>query len=190
MDDGKPLSEVLADSQAPAVVANTVVAPPVEEEKKISKTKEKKMARERQRLQVSFGKMVEKFSRKQQQTKVQMERLKERVGKKEFALLKTLATVATPEKKDEKGEVIQKATSHLNHELLFQEGQNLITILRESRMKSGKRKRTTGRSSKRKAHRSRLNAIIERNKVLEALSKPKTEAAVPAGNSSETTQNS
>lgn len=139
--------------------------------KSLTKKQKKKNEADRKRLTTSFHKMIEKNGRKMAQMKVEMERLKERVGKKEFSFLKTLATVSIPAKTDEKGEVIQAASSYINYDLLFAEGKNMITILRESRIKAGKRKRTTGSRSSRRAQKARLAAIIARNKTLEDQSK-------------------
>lgn len=94
-------------------------------------------------------------------------KLKQQLGKEEFKLLKSLSTAEIPEQKNEAGEVTKPKSFHVNYDMMFAEAKNLNVLMRERRMVAGERKRTTGSSSKRKAHKSRLAAVLARNKRLE-----------------------
>lgn len=81
----------------------------------------------------------------------------------DFKMLENIFTVNVPEKKDEKGEVTEKAYSYVNYEGLLLEARNVLVVQREERMKSGKRSRSSGRSSDRKTHKASLKMLLKRN---------------------------
>lgn len=85
------------------------------------------------------------------------------LGKQNFAMLKDLYTQTTPEQKNEAGEITQAASSNVNYQGLLAEAKHAIVLERESRIKSGKRKKTTGRSSKRRNHKDTFNFLTKRN---------------------------
>lgn len=86
------------------------------------------------------------------------------LGNETFKMLKNIFRVEVPEEKDENGVVIRKATSYINYKPLLNEARLAIVLQRDSRIKSGKRKRTTGRSSDRRIHSTTLGFIYRRNK--------------------------
>jgi len=88
--------------------------------------------------------------------------VREQIGRADFKMLRDIFTVNTPEQKDETGKVIQAASSRVNYEGLLLEAANVIAMQREGRIEAGLRKRTTGRSSDRKAHRSLIKFLHDR----------------------------
>lgn len=90
--------------------------------------------------------------------------LKNIIGAKDFAMLQEICTVTTPEQKNEQGEVTQPERKDVNKQALMTEARNLIVLQREERIKKGLRKKTTGRTSKRSAHRSAVKYLTDRNK--------------------------
>jgi hypothetical protein len=106
-------------------------------------------------------------------------KLKQQIGKEEFKLLKSLSTAEIPEVKNEAGEVTRPKSFHVNYDMMFAEAKNLTVLMRQRRLESGERKRTTGRSSKRKAHKSRLAAVVARNKRLEEAGNALANAQAP-----------
>lgn len=112
--------------------------------------------------------MVEKYFLEPQKKKnaklmKQVEVAKSQIGRKNFQMLRDLFTVPVNEQKDETGKIIQPASSYVNYEGLIAESKNVIVIQREERINSGKRKRSTGRSSDRKAHKGALSFLLNRN---------------------------
>jgi hypothetical protein len=87
------------------------------------------------------------------------------VGKDEYDALVAVCTVQVPEKKDKDGNVLQPASSNVNYRALLAEAKNLAVLQREKRIKAGERKRSTGRSSRRRRHSSTLQVILNRNKA-------------------------
>jgi hypothetical protein len=103
----------------------------------------------------------EQDRRRRQDT--QLEVLRAQIGTKNYKLLKTLATTVTPAVLDEQGNVTTPESKTINYEMLLKEGQNLIVMLREERMREGKRSRKTGSSSSRVLHNSRYRFLSARN---------------------------
>lgn len=85
------------------------------------------------------------------------------LGKENFAMLKDLYTQNIPEVRNAEGVVTQEASSQINYQGLLAEARNAIVIERDSRIKSGKRKKTTGRSSKRRLQKNTFNFLTKRN---------------------------
>ncbi len=88
--------------------------------------------------------------------------LEKQIGSQDFKMLKQVCMVDIPEQKNEQGEVVQAARQELNKQALITEARNLIVLQREERIKKGLRKRTTGRSSDRSAHRSKVKFLSAR----------------------------
>lgn len=165
-----------SDTSSSASSVSTAVSNVTPSEKKLSKTQEKKNRRQNKSFTKRFIDMLQKNNEQRIKLENKIERLRMALGKEEFAALKTIATVPVPEQKNDKGEITQEATTTINYGLLFYEGQNVLAIMKEGRIKAGTRKRTTGRSSRRKAHRARLKFINERNAQLTALANAKPAA--------------
>ena len=85
------------------------------------------------------------------------------LGKEDYKTLRDICTIHTPEQKNEKGEVTAKAASFLNRKALLSEGRLILALKREQRITAGQRKRSTGSSSARKAHRATINFIHMRD---------------------------
>jgi len=126
-----------------------------------------KVSSSAKKQQKSFQKMVKSWQENQsKQNRRLMQSVKEVfdiIGKKNFKMLKDLYTVNVEEKKDDQGNVTQKASSYVNYVGLLQEAKHVIIVEREARIKAGKRKRTTGKSSKRSAHQLALRFLENRN---------------------------
>lgn len=93
----------------------------------------------------------------------ELKEYRQRIGKESFDFLKKICTIDTPEQKNEQGEVTVPAKSELNKEALLKECYNVIIMLREERILAGKRKRSTGRRSKRQAHKNAIAFLNSRN---------------------------
>jgi hypothetical protein len=111
--------------------------------------------------------MVKKFRRDQNRrdSKLagELKAIKNSLGKETFQTLKDICTVKTPEVKDEAGVVTQKARVEVNTRALITEGKILIAMLRQERIDKKLRKATTGRSSRRAAHRGMIDFLKARN---------------------------
>lgn len=142
--------------------------------KPLSMRRKKAMDKQRERL----GKLIVIMRRKQMQDQARLNRslkeLKKKIGTDDFEAIKAMVTTFHPEKKDEKGNVVQQAYNSVNYQALLVESKNFLVLRRERRMRDivgedgvttpRTRRRTTGRSSDRKAHKSRYLYIIERGK--------------------------
>jgi hypothetical protein len=126
--------------------------------------------RMKKKMQTQQKAMVEMFRRYQQKQAKDKSKLKQEVatmrgylGEEDFKALRDICTIHTPEQKNEQGEVTVKASSFVNNKALLREARLVLVLKREDRIKMGKRKRSTGRSSDRKAHQNTLNFINMRN---------------------------
>jgi hypothetical protein len=94
--------------------------------------------------------------------------LRKAVGDSNFEAIKAIATTFYPEKKDDKGNVTQEAYNSVNYKALMAEARHLIVMQREKRIREGTRRRSSGRSSDRKAHSLTYRYLIDRgNKAVE-----------------------
>jgi hypothetical protein len=175
MEDSKPLSEQLEVMMANEATRNasepeqtiSVDELKAAEEQakapKISNAMRKKMRAQ----QKSFQQMYKNFEERREKDRLKLlkesKRMKDLIGREDYNALKDICTVHTPEQKDEKGEVTTKASSFVNHKALIEEAKLVLVLQREERIKAGLRKRSTGRSSDRQAHRSTMNFIHMRN---------------------------
>ena len=103
-----------------------------------------------------------KFTRTQRLEAAAVRQATVGLNPEDLKMLKQICTVNVPEQKNDKGEVTQKAYSYINKNALIGESRNAIALAREARILMGKRKRSTGRHSKRKAHRAALNLLAKR----------------------------
>jgi len=158
IDEG--LVEAIAEADANADEAKP-------EEKKAAPLS-KKVEKQRKAQEKQFKKMMDNFRanrvKANQTLKFRLDLLKRQLGKDDFNALKSICTVEVPEQKDADGKVIQEAKTVVNKQALLVEASHLLVLMREERMKKGLRKRTTGRSSDRKAHKSMLAFLTKRNK--------------------------
>jgi len=146
---------------APSAVTNE----PDATVKNLSEKKMAKMSKKSNKQIKKIMKMIQDNQRKNQvKMKEEIERMKISVGKENFNALKAICTIQIPEKKDEQGNVIQAAANQVNFQALEKEVKNLLVLQREKRILEGKRKRSTGRSSDRKAHKARYKFLLNRNK--------------------------
>lgn len=111
--------------------------------------------------------MTELMAKESRKTDLLLESYKRRFGKEDYNFFKEACTVHVPEVKDENGVVTQKGKKVVNKQALLKELANLLVIKREDRIKAGKRKRSTGRHSKRVYHASQVAHLQDRNKALE-----------------------
>lgn len=131
--------------------------------------KARKLAAKQKRQQSAMRNYIQRvtkeYRRVQKRLNTELRVLEGQIGKKDFAMLKDICTVHTPEQKNEQGEVTQAASSYVNKKALLVEARNLLVLKREDRMKQGLRKRSTGRSSRRTAHNSAVRYLTQRNAV-------------------------
>lgn len=129
------------------------------------KVRKSMMKREKQQagMKAYIQRIMKQHQRVNKRIRIELEALEKTIGKKDFALLKDICTVNTPEQKNEKGEVVQEASKYVNKQALMREAKNLIVLQREERIKKGLRKRSTGRGSKRRNHASMVAFLTQRN---------------------------
>lgn len=94
-----------------------------------------------------------------------LEKVKAGLTKEEFAKLKQVCTVVTPAQLDENGNQLAPESSDINYRALIFEGNLLIALKREERIKQGLRQRRSGSRAKRAAHRAAIEFIEHRNAV-------------------------
>lgn len=123
------------------------------------------LAQEKER--VYFSKMMEEYGSKRKKLLEKFFRqvtvVQNQLGKKNYKMLKDLFTVQIPELKDAEGNITREAATQVNWQGLMAEARNVTVMERQSRIDSGKRKKTTGRGSDRAAHSSHLKFLLNRN---------------------------
>lgn len=137
-------------------------------QKILASRKARKLAINRKQQESGFKKYINsimaRHKRVNKRITSELKVLKNIIGAKDFAMLQEICTVTTPEQKNEQGEVTQPERKDVNKQALMTEARNLIVLQREERIKKGLRKKTTGRTSKRSAHRSAVKYLTDRNK--------------------------
>jgi hypothetical protein len=123
----------------------------------------KNIRRNQKRSQKVWSFYMQKESNRRRKLKTQLEVLRGQIGTKNFKLLKTLATTVSEATKDENGNITSPESRSINYEMLLKEGKNLIVMLREERMREGKRSRKTGTSRNRGRHNSSFRFLSARN---------------------------
>lgn len=168
-NQNQEVSEVVAQAAEVQTEQAQVELTPMQ--KMLAARKARKQAINRRKQESGFKKYVEnimaRHKRVNNRINTELSVLKNIIGAKDFAMLKEICTVTTPEQKNEQGEVTQAERKDVNKQALMVEARNLIVLQREERIKKGLRKKTTGRSSKRAAHRSAVKFLTERNKQAE-----------------------
>lgn len=99
-----------------------------------------------------------KISEKRMENK-ELSLLRTLLGSETFKYLKNVCTIKTEEEKDSNGNITKPASTRIDIEKLLSEGRYYVALNREERINKGLRKRTTGRSSDRKAHRDVINYL-------------------------------
>lgn len=150
--------------------ANVLLATVAEDEAESVKPETTAADSKRMRKQQEhFAKMFADYQAKQRRSYLKVlsrvRVLKEEMGADDFNVLKDICTVRTPEVKNEAGEVTQEAKSQVNYQALLAEGRLVIALNRESRIKAGLRKRSSGNTSTRRNHSIIIKFIEARNKV-------------------------
>lgn len=163
--DAKP-AEPTTEEKIQAILAKRKEAPlSLKDSTELRKLKKQLKAIQVQRGY--FQKMIGQWRRNDDKAKKrllsQVRAASKTLGAQNFSMLKDLYTQVVPEQKDDKGEVIQPATTTVNYQGLLVEARHAIVIEREARIKAGKRKKTTGRSSSRRDHRNTFNFLTRRN---------------------------
>ena len=133
---------------------------------KISSNEIKKTKKQNKKMRKFFSQMKEVQANNKRKFERKIEILKQILGKEDFNALKSICTVKTEEKKDSNGNIIVKAKSEVNYTALLIEGRLAVALNRESRIKAGKRKRTSGSASNRATHSKTVKFINKRNKEL------------------------
>jgi len=128
-------------------------------QKKLKKAKRNQNAQREMFEKLFLGAQKKRVAKMMKQVRV----ARELIGREDYKMLRDIFTVKTEEKKDEKGNVLSPARTDVNYYGLLLESKNVIAMQREQRIKAGKRKRSTGRSSDRRAHKSLLNFLLNRN---------------------------
>lgn len=150
----------VVNSEAPAEVVPvaTDVAPAAQTAKQL-----KQIQRNQKRSQKMWSFYMQREADRKRKLNTQLEVLRAQIGTKNFKLLKTLATTVVEATKDENGNITSPESRSINYEMLLQEGRNLIVMLREERMRDGKRSRKTGGSRNRTRHNAAFRFLSARN---------------------------
>jgi hypothetical protein len=163
MEDMKSVSkheEVLAvDSLSDEAATETPATP------KMNKKQKKSVARQERQLKQLYARAKTEQERSRRKVRNSVAFLKSVLGAEDFNNLKDICSYNIPEQKGPDGSIVQAAKKGVNYRALIVEGNLVIAMNRESRILSGKRKRTTGRASKRKSHRSTVNYANMRSQV-------------------------
>jgi len=147
------------------VTSQEVELTPAQARIKAAKLRKLNIARKKQ--QNGYKKMIERYTANYRDSLDQIQRqldlIEKQVGSADFKMLKDICTNVTPAKLNEAGEIETPEKKEVNKAALIREGLNLIVLKREERIKAGLRKRSTGRSSDRKAHKSAVTFLNNRN---------------------------
>lgn len=140
-----------------------------------------KMMKKFRKQQKQQKKMIANYTKnvKTQNEKFQakVERVKTAIGKENFTVLKDLYTSKIPYRNNEQNQKVylkpeeevksEDSTIQYDHQTnwtgLFKEVTYLVATMREQRIKEGKRKRSSGRSSDRKRHSNIIEFLTKRN---------------------------
>lgn len=126
----------------------------------------KKVIKKMHKMQESASKAY-KLALKREKSAIDV--LKRQLGKEMFLKLKNVCTDTVPEVKDENGNVTKNASSSVNWEMFKREARLVIAAAREDRIRSGKRKKSSGSTSQKQNHTSAMKFIELRNEVLKEL---------------------
>ncbi len=159
--------ETLAQAmeQTEVAVQSEAELTPAQARIKAAKLRKANIARKKQ--QNGYKKMIEQYTANYKDSLNQIQRqldlIEKEIGKDDFKMLKDVCTNIIPAVMNETGEVTTPEKKEVNKGALIREGLNLIILKREDRIKAGLRKRSTGRSSHRKTHKSSVKFLTKRN---------------------------
>ena len=138
----------------PTTANATEIATPV-----LSKKQRNSIGLQQKQLKELYAKINAQQAKNRRKVRTEVARIAAALGPDDFKNLKEICTYQVPEQKGPDGAIVQKAESRVNFRALIIEGRQAIVLNREARIVAGLRKRSTGRSSDRKAHRSTLNFV-------------------------------
>jgi hypothetical protein len=156
--------------EAKTVTAEVVDTAPSQEAVVPTQTRKQKKAMRKysQYMKKMMAAHASEQERRQRKLMTEISKLKSALGKDDFEALKSICTIHQKEVIGPDGSVMQKASSTVNYQALLVEGRQALAINREQRILAGKRKRSTGRSSDRKAHKGLIDFLNKRaEKTLE-----------------------
>jgi len=169
-----PVTETKTDTEPPAVGTSTIgpdanKLPPAPEP---SMKARKNMDKQQKKLMKYIMKMRKNQYKANGKVSKELNALKKIIGVEDYEAIVAVATTFHHEEKDKDGKVTKEAYNQTNWQAVIVEAKNLLVLRREKRMKgetlpdgtvvSPKRKRTTGRSSDRKAHKAKYAFIVKR----------------------------
>lgn len=158
----------LVEEMSKAVPEETANAPTETAPAKLSATQQKSLKKQQKKVEGMLKTYYAQNRRRGNSLKAELKAVKNALGKDSYKALKDIATVRTPEVKNEAGEVTQAASERVNYRALLIEGRNLISVLRAERTKLGKRSAQSGRSSDRSRHNSLVRYLLKRNEEAKA----------------------
>jgi hypothetical protein len=122
----------------------------------------KLIKKQQQMMKANYQNYLVQLESMRKKEEAKFKQLKDTVGKSTYKALRKACTETVPEVKAEDGTVTTPAKQVVNKGKFLRELSLAVIVLREDRILKGKRKRTTGRSSRRKSHRESLKAILAR----------------------------
>lgn len=139
---------------------------------KPNRAERRSMKKQSKRMQGFIKKLQDHNKKNRDKFNQTLAQLKSRLGVDEFNALQAICTIKQAEQKDAEGKVISEAQEFVNWRAFLAEAKNLLVLRKQARIAAGKRKKTTGRSSDRKKHRSSLKFLEERAKATIAANEP------------------
>jgi hypothetical protein len=122
----------------------------------------KLIKKQQQMMKANYQNYLVQVESMRKKEEAKFKQLKETVGKSTYKAIRKACIETVPEVKAEDGTVTTPTKQVLNKGKFLRELSLAVIVLREDRILKGVRKRSTGRSSKRKAHRESLKAILAR----------------------------
>lgn len=138
------------------------VTPQATEQKQPSMKQLKAFKKMQKQQGKAIARMIERNKNTQAKLKKELDELKLKVGKDSWKVLVDICTVVTPEQKNDEGVVTQEAKTEVNKYALLVEAKNLLVMMRQSRIDKGLRKKTTGNTNQRRAHKSKYEFLMGR----------------------------
>lgn len=151
-------------TQEVVVSGETDSTAPVTAAPQPSKTQLKAFKKMQKQQNKAIAKMMERNAKTKEKLNKELKTLKRKVGNDSWKVLTDICTVNVPEQKNDEGVVIQEANTYVNKYALLVEAKNLLVMMRQSRIDKGLRKKTSGSSSQRRAHKSKYDFLMGRGK--------------------------
>ena len=133
---------------------------------KLSNKMRKLMKKQQKMMKSNYENYLVQIQSVRRKEEAKFKQLKSVVGNDVYKNIRKACIETTAEIKDEAGNIVQPETKAVNKGKFLRELSLAIIVLREDRILKGKRKRSTGRSSNRKAHKTALKAILERFELI------------------------